>query len=65
VGHLYYPASLIDNIYSLRIRDSFFMCPNPEEYFTLRYGEDWRTPKRVSGLPGGGWDITKNLVRKK
>ena len=64
VGYLYYPATMIEDVYPLRIRNSIFVCPNPDEYFTLRYGSDWKTPKKVSGLPGGGWDITKNLVRK-
>mgnify|MGYP001384709889 CR=1 FL=1 len=64
VGYLYYPAGMIEDVYPLKIRSSIFICPNPDEYFTLRYGADWRTPKRVSGLPGGGWDITKNLIRK-
>jgi hypothetical protein len=64
VGVLYYDKSLITNISNITFRDISLPCPPPNEYFTLRYGEDWRTPKRVSGLPGGGWDITMNLIRE-
>ncbi len=63
VGTLYYDKTLVTEVSRLGFRDTTFPCPPPEEYFTLRYGSDWRIPKRVSGLPGGGWDITKNLVR--
>ena len=65
VGYLFYPIEIVENVHPQSIRDQIFNCPPPHEYFTLRYGEDWMTPKRVSGLPGGGWDITKNLVRRR
>ena len=63
VGKLYYTKNMIKNLIQVNFRHATLPCPNPEEYFSLRYGEDWRTPKKVSGLPGGGWEITKNLIR--
>jgi len=65
VGTLFYNKELINKIENRNFRHIKIPCPPPDEYFTLRYGADWRVPKKVSGLAGGGWEITKNLIRDK
>jgi hypothetical protein len=61
VGVLFYPNEIIDNKIQVAIVGTNFLVPEPDGYFKCRYGEDWIYPKRASGLPGGGWEITKNI----
>lgn len=62
VGTLYYTKEIYESIQDMKFRGFTIRCPEPNKYFSLRYGSDWRIPKKVSGLAGGGWKITKNLI---
>ena len=55
------PVSLHENLKAIDFFGTNFMVPNPpEEYFRLKYGPDWMTPKEAGEFEQGVLDLMTN-----